>query len=194
MHGLRHPVPDPVLILFGLHISGTVIVVGNNYRYTVRTCRFFGLLDNIRGQRALKAQMDFIGVKTVPELLNLLGIPKQDLLLPCLICSKFLDPEDLQNFEGCKFSLVWRVEGVHGICRNCARVTAILERTNFHQGTFTANDFFDKHGEHVHCVHVRCYICLSKLSVPEIDCMVEAGQLFHLVRGIVRGFCEKCNQ
>lgn len=138
--------------------------------------------------------MDSLGIKTIPQLLNLLGIPKQDLILPCLICSKFLDPADIQAFEHCKFCLVWRVGGVHGICSFCARLTALLERVNYHQGTITANDYFDENGEHVHCVHVRCLLCLAKLSVQEIDHMVEASQQFHKVRGILRGFCAACNQ
>lgn len=182
-----------MLTLIGLHISGTLIVVGNIYRI-VSELVAFSVFGEYKEQKVFEGQMDFIGIKTIDQLVSYLGIPRQDLLLPCLICSRFLDAADQQNFLSCSFSLVWRVEGVHGICKACTRLTAIVERVNFHQGTITANDYFDTHGEHVFCVHVRCLICLSKLSVPEIDCMVEAQQEFHIVRGILRGFCQACNQ
>lgn len=137
--------------------------------------------------------MDYSSITSVPELCAALQIPSCDLLLPCIVCGNFLIPEDIQNFSAAPFCIVWRSNCAYGICESCAKLTAAFERLNYTQGSFSADDYLLCFGEAVFAVTVRCLRCLHKLSVSEIDCMVEAGQHFVLVRDILRGLCSSCN-
>lgn len=148
---------------------------------------------NINREGCKEFQMDLPNIKTIPQLCETIGIPEADLLLPCILCDCFLHPSDIQNFKRGGFCLIWRVEGVHGICEFCSQLTAYFERSRFTERTLFADDYLAEFGDSIFCVPVRCILCLHKLSVPEIDCMVEASQQFTIVRGSVRGLCGACN-
>lgn len=137
--------------------------------------------------------MDLTSITSVRALCTALNIPSCDLLLPCILCGQFLHPEDIQNFDGAPFSLVWRQSGAYGICIQCTRISALFERINYYQGSYSADGYLGLYGEAVYCVTVRCLICMHRLSIEEIDCMVQSQQAFYLVRGILRGFCAACN-
>lgn len=138
-------------------------------------------------------QMAQSRITSIEELCSRLNIPACDLLLPCFLCKKFLDPADRQNFSAGGFSLVWKDTGVYGLCARCAVASAALERTLHCKGNITADDYRDTYGEAVFCVRVRCLLCLHLLTVQEIDCMVERQQLFWIVRDQLRGLCGGCN-
>ncbi|AHJ81390.1 putative E6 oncogenic protein [Eptesicus serotinus papillomavirus 2] len=154
---------------------------------------FWCFVQNIKGEGRTGSGMDFSSIRTVQSLCSALGIPTCDLLLPCILCDCYLHLPDLQNFDAAPFTLVWRQGGAYGICTDCSRVSATFERTNFYQGSYSADGYLAVFGEAVFCVPVRCLYCLHRLTIQEIDCMVQSQQIFYLVRGILRGVCEGCN-
>lgn len=149
---------------------------------------------SIKGLFPVFSEMDLADFKTLADLCAHLGVPLRDLLIRCLICDKFLDYCDLQNFEAAIFTIVWRGRAAHGICEHCARISAVHENNHYYQGCYSADDFLMEYGESVFCVRVRCLKCLHLLNWEEVDSMVESQQPFHLVRNRLRGLCAGCNE
>nr|AFK84995.1 E6 [Miniopterus schreibersii papillomavirus 1] len=131
--------------------------------------------------------------RTAAELCASLGIPPQDLLLPCTFCAAFLTAEDFFWLEFKQLFLVWRRGCAHGICKSCQDLVCTLERLQFGQRLITADDYCSEFGDSVYGVNVRCLYCLKLLCTPEIDSYIQRGFMFSILRGRLRAVCFACN-
>ncbi|AAA67144.1 E6 protein [Iotapapillomavirus 1] len=130
--------------------------------------------------------------RTVHSFVERLGIPREDLLLPCTFCSRFLTQEELTAFDFSAFNLVWRGRCAHGICTACARVCASLDLFLHHQNSRPLADVLRDENLTLHGLKARCRVCMKILSVTEkLEC-AERGESFAKVRGQWRARCRIC--
>ncbi|AEM05816.1 E6 [Peromyscus papillomavirus 1] len=132
------------------------------------------------------------GIITIDQLLQRLGIPRRDLLLPCTFCGTYLVHEDLLQFEHCCMRLIWRLGNVFACCRACAKVCASLEILQHFQGSFELEEVEQQTGQHIAAVPIRCRGCMKPLTYPEKLGVVERGEKFARVRNKWRGRCYLC--
>nr|WES10432.1 E6 protein [Rodent papillomavirus] len=130
--------------------------------------------------------------RTIDTLLQRLGIPRQDLLLPCTFCAKYLTQEELTAFEFSNFNLIWRGGCVFGVCVSCARLCASLDVLQHFGNSLPALDVIAKEGKGLDSISVRCRVCLHRLSFTEKLQAAERSELFAKVRGRWRARCRIC--
>lgn len=130
--------------------------------------------------------------RTVDTLLCRLGIPRQDLLLPCTFCAKYLSQDEITAFEYSDFNLIWRGGCVFGVCVTCARLCASLDILQHLGNSVPAVDIISREGRGLEEVVVRCRVCLHRLTLTEKLQAAERSELFARVRGRWRARCRIC--
>lgn len=133
--------------------------------------------------------------RSVSRLVERLGIPPEDLLLPCTFCATFLTEEDRLRFDFSGYNLIWRRGNAHGICTPCARVCAALEQIRFYSSeALHAEEVLEKEQKPLNEVQVRCRVCLKPLTLTEKLGAAERGEQFVRVRGVWRARCRLCKR
>ncbi|AEP82741.1 unnamed protein product [Canis familiaris papillomavirus 10] len=121
-----------------------------------------------------------------------IGVPLEDLLLPCVFCGVFLTYSDLVAFDFKKLQLTWKKGYPHASCSACARKVAERERELFTERILTGVQFAEQFGGGLTTVFCRCFGCLKLLTVTELVLAITRGDSFFLVRGRWRGRCRTC--
>lgn len=130
--------------------------------------------------------------RSITALVQRLGVPEEDLLLPCTFCAKFLSEKEREQFDYCDFNLIWRRGCAHGICTACARMCAVADSLLNLDATCSALEVLEKEGTDLSNIPVRCRVCLKQLLLAEKLAAGERQELFLRVRGRWRARCMLC--
>ncbi|ADZ74260.1 E6 [Zalophus californianus papillomavirus 1] len=129
---------------------------------------------------------------TIQEWCRRLGIPEEDILLPCTFCGRFMSEQDRKDFDSKTLQLQWKHGNAHGCCGRCARAAARHERRHYYQGSLTGQELLTVYGAGVLTLPIRCPLCLRKLGTTEILSAIGGGRYFDLVRGRWKARCRFC--
>lgn len=120
------------------------------------------------------------------------GISFFDLRLLCIFCKKYLTVVDLAQFYKKELCLVWRNHVAFGCCYKCICLSARYESDNHFVCAVKVQNLHDFLNCSLENIHIRCYYCLSVLTLSEKVDLITRGKSACLVRGYWRAPCSEC--
>ena len=130
--------------------------------------------------------------RTVQVLSQNLGIPIEDLLIPCKFCDRFLAYIELLQFDYKQLQLIWIDELVYACCSSCAHASAAFEYKNYLEGTVQGRQIEEVTQRSIGFITIRCIYCLKFLDLLEKLDNCARHQQFYKVRGNWKGLCRHC--
>ena len=88
--------------------------------------------------------------------------------------------------------LVWRQYICYGCCDRCVILSAKYEADKYFQCTFKTDTLHDIVGCPLQDIDIRCYYCLSPLTLVEKCDLIARNKPTCLIRGYYRAPCADC--
>ncbi|ANZ90238.1 E6 protein [Bos taurus papillomavirus 17] len=129
--------------------------------------------------------------RSILEYASRIGIPLQDVVLPCKFCEKFLEFLDCVAFDCKGLNLIWRDDLVYGACMRCCTRLAVAEFKFYYEYSVNVSNLIEQENKCLSDILVRCAFCLQSLSLTE-KIISGSCSLIHKVRGNWRSICMYC--